>query len=120
VGDIDRCTPATDTTVPTHLLKCYKHPIGQLYRIRTHIIFLYKIIHRPTNLLTQFDPITRQYPHSYFYRLMQTTRDSYKYSFFPRTIAQMNLLPVVTVQCTTLDSFREQIPISVLEQHFNI
>jgi len=92
---------------------------------RTGIIFLYKIIHHlvaiyPTNLLTQSDPRTRQYPHSYSYRLIQTSKDSYKYSFFPRTIAQWNLLPVAAVQCTTLDSFREQIPISILEQHCNI
>ena len=49
-----------------------------------------------------------------------TSKDSYKYSFFPRTIAQWNLLPVAEVQCTTLESFREQIPIYVLEQHCNI
>jgi hypothetical protein len=57
-------------------------------------------------------------------RLIQTTKDCYTYSFIPRTIAQWNLIPVAAVQCTTLDSFREQIPISVLEhvlkQHFNI
>ena len=43
-------------------------------------------------------------------------------SFFPRIIAQWNLLPVTVVQCTTytLDSFREQTPISALQQHFNI
>ena len=44
----------------------------------------------------------------------------YKFTFFPRTIAQWNLLPVAAVQCTTLDSFWEKIPIYVLEQHFNI
>jgi hypothetical protein len=94
-------------------------------QLRTRIIFLDKIIHHlvaiyPTNLLTQFDPRTRQYSHSYSYRLIQTTKVSYKYPFFPRTIAQWNLLLVAAVHCTTLDSFREQIPISALEQHFNI
>ena len=34
----------------------------------------------PTNVPTQSDPRTRQYPHSYSYRLIQTTNDSYKYS----------------------------------------
>jgi hypothetical protein len=42
------------------------------------------------------------------------------YSFFPRTLSQWKLLPEAAVQCTTLDSFREQIPISVLEQHLHI
>jgi hypothetical protein len=49
-------------------------------------------------LQKQSDLRTRQYPHSYSYRLMQTTKDSYKYSFFSRTIAQWNLLPVAAVQ----------------------
>ena len=35
----------------------------------------------PTNLLTRSKPRTRQYPHSYSYRLLQTTKYSYKYSF---------------------------------------
>jgi hypothetical protein len=108
-------TPATDTTIPAQLLKCYKHSNWstlEKMRIRTRIIFLYKIIHHliaiyPTNVLTQSDPRTRQYPHSYSYRLIQTTNDSYKYSYFRRTIAQRKLLPVVAVQCTTRDSFRE-------------
>jgi hypothetical protein len=34
----------------------------------------------------------------------------YKFTFFPRIIAQWNLLPVAAVQCTTLDSFWEKIP----------
>jgi hypothetical protein len=42
----------------------------------------------------QSDPRTRQYLHSYSFRLIQTTRDSYNYSFFPRTIAQWHLLHV--------------------------
>jgi hypothetical protein len=33
---------------------------------------------------------------------------SYKYSFYPKTIVQWNLLPAAAVQCPTLDSFKEQ------------
>ena len=77
------CDP-TGYTIPAQLLKCYKHSIGQLQR--KGIIFLYKIIHQlveiyPTNLLTRSEPRIRQYPHSYSYRLLQTTKYSYKYSF---------------------------------------
>jgi hypothetical protein len=32
-------------------------------------------------------------------------------------IEQWNLLPAAAVQCPTLDSFKEQIPLSVLQQH---
>ena len=40
-----------------------------------------------------------------------------KYSFYPKTIVQWNLLLAAAVQCPTLDIFKEQIPLSVLQQH---
>jgi len=64
-----------------------------------------------TNVLTPSDTRTRQYPHSYSYRLIQTTKTSYKYSFYPKPISHNGTsLPVAAVSCTTLDSFQEQIP----------
>ena len=39
---------------------------------------------------------------------------------YPKTIVQWNLLPAAAVQCLTLDSFKEQIPLSVLQQHMNV
>ena len=119
------CNRYHNTSSVPEMLQTISWPTLEKRRIRTRIIFLYKIIHHlvaiyPTNLLIQSNPRTRQYPHSYSDRPIQITKDSYKYSFFPRTIAQWNLLPVAAVQCTTLDSFREQISIYVLEQHLNI
>ena len=107
------CNRYHNTSSVIEMLRTLNCPTLEKMQIRTRIIFLYKIIHHlvviyPTNLLIQSDPRTRQYPHSYSYRLIQTNTDSYKYSFFPRTITQWNLLPVAAVQCTTLDSFREQ------------
>ena len=104
------------TNMPTEL----KWPQLQLRRTRTRLIFFYKIIYHlvaiyPTNLLVPSDSRTRQYTHSHSYRHIHTSLDSYKYSFYPKTIVQWNLLPAAAVQCPTLDSFKEQIPLSVLQ-----
>jgi len=82
------CNRYHNTSSVTEMLRTLNWPTLEKRRIRTRIIFLYKIIHHLvaiylTNLLIQSDPRTRQYPHSYSYRLIQTTKDSYKYSFFP-------------------------------------
>lgn len=88
-------------------------------RARTRIIFFYKVVHHlvaiyPPNLLIPSDKRTRQYTHDHSFKHIQTTKDTYKYSFYPRTLIQWNLLPAVAVQCTTLDSFKEQVSIPVL------
>ena len=78
------CNRYHNTSSVTEMLRTLNWPTLEKRRIRTCIIFLYKIIHHlvaiyPTNLLIQSDPRTRQYPHSYSYRLIQTAKDSYKY-----------------------------------------
>ena len=100
------CNIYHNTSSVTEMLQRLNWPTLEKRRIRTRIIFFYKIRHYlVTHLLTPSGPRARQYPYMYFYRLIQTTQDSYKYSFFPRTIAQWNLLHVAAVQCTPLDSF---------------
>ena len=76
---------------------------------KRRIFYLYKIIHHfvaiyPTNLLTQSVPKTRQYPHNYFYRLNNHERLKQVLIFNKNNS---------TMEPATLDSFREQIPISV-------
>jgi hypothetical protein len=45
--------------------------------------------------------------HSQSYQHIQTSRDTYKWSFFPHTIIQWNMLLQHTVQSTTIDILRE-------------
>ena len=102
------CNRYHNTSSVTEMLQTLNWSTLEKRRIRTRIIFLCKIIHHlvaiyPTNLLTRSDPRTRQFLHRYSYRLIQTTKDSYKILIFPRTISQWNLPPVVAVICTTLD-----------------
>jgi hypothetical protein len=92
------CIIFHDTSSVTNMLTELKWPQLQLRRTRTRLIFFYKIIHHlvaiyPTNLLVPFDSRTRQYTHSHSYRHIHTSLDSYKYSFYPKTIVQWNLLP---------------------------
>ena len=113
------CNRFHNTSSVTTMLTELKWPQLQLRRTRTRIIFFYKIIYHlvaiyPSNLLVPSDSRTRQYTHSHSYRHIHTILDSYKYSFYPKTIVQWNLLPTAAVQCPTLDSFKEQIPLSVL------
>ena len=44
--------------------------------------------------------------HPYGFRQLSTTKDYYKYSFFPLAVMQWNCLPVHVVQMTDLDSFQ--------------
>ena len=70
-------------------------------QIKMCIIFFYEIIHHlvaiytyPTNLLTSSDPRTRQDPHSYSYRLIQTTKYLCKYSFSQEQYHKMERPPI--------------------------
>ena len=115
------CNRFHNTSSVTNMLTELKWPQLQLRRTRTRLIFFYKIIYHlvaiyPTNLLVPSDSRTRQYTHSHSYRHIHTSLDSYEYSFYPKTIVQWNLLPTTAVQCPTLDSFKEQIPLYV-QQH---
>ena len=116
------CNIFHNTSSVTNMLTELKWPQLQLRRTRTRFIFFYKKIQHlvaiyPSNLLVPSDSRTRQYTHSHSYRHTHTSLDSYKYTFYPKTIVQWNLLPAAAVQCPTLDSFKEQIPLSVLQQH---
>ena len=120
-------TPAIDSITPALSRTCLQNSNGHNYNwdeqeqasyssTKLHCIYHLVAIY-PTNLLVPSDSRTRQYTHSHSYRHIHTSLDSYKYSFYPKTIVQWNLLPAAAVQCPTLDSFKEQIPLSVLQQH---
>ena len=103
------CNRYHNTSSVTEMLRTLGWPTLEKRWIRTHIIFLYKIIHHLvaiylTNLLIQSDPRTRQYPHSYSYRLIQTTKDSYKYSFFSKNNSTME---PPTCSCSTMHYTRQ-------------
>ena len=65
-------------------------------RLKTRLIMLYKITHCliaiPTYILVPSDNRLRKH-HSQSYQHIQTSKDTYKWSFFPHTIIQWNMLP---------------------------
>ena len=91
------CNRYHNTSSVTEMLQRLKWPTLEKRPIRTRIIFFYKIMYYlVAHLLTPPGPRTRQYPHSYSYKLIQSTQDSYKYSFFQRTISSANLSIILT------------------------
>ena len=107
------CNRFHNTSYITNMLTELKWPQLQLSRTRTRLIFFCKIIHYlvaiyPTNLLVPSDSRTRQYTHSHSYVHINTSLDSYKYSFYPKTIVQWNMLPAAAVQVTHLTASKNR------------
>jgi hypothetical protein len=73
----------------------------EVCRIRYRLIFFYKVMHHLvaipySNLLIPVDTRTRHTnPNSF--RHIQTSKDCYKYSYFPRSITLWNQLPYVNI-----------------------
>lgn len=112
------CNRYHNTSSVTDMIQHLQWPTLQLRRIQTRLIVFYKIIHHqiaiyPSNLLIPSDARTRN-KHTYHFKHIYTTKDSYKYSFYPRTVVQWNQLTPSAVLCTTVDDFKEQISTSAL------
>ena len=77
------------------------------------LTLFYKIVHHLVAVplpqyLVQPVRLSRR-SHPYGFRQLSTTKDYYKYSFFPLAVVQWNCLPVHVVQMTDLDSFKAAI-----------
>ena len=59
-------------------------------------------------ILIKADPRTRA-QHDSKYRTIFANKDPYKFSFFPRTIPEWNLLPSSSVTSKSLDSFKNSL-----------
>ena len=98
------------------MLNTLNWPTLQQRRLKTRLMF-YKIVHHivavPSDILIPTDNRTRQF-HPQTYRHILTFKDCYKYSFFPLTITQWNVLPPQVVLSPTLNIFREQLTPTVL------
>jgi hypothetical protein len=77
----------------------------------------YKITHFliaiPTDILVPLDNRLRKH-HSQSYQHIQISKDTYKWSFYPHTIIQWNMLLQHTVQSTTIDILGKQLTPTVL------
>ena len=111
-------TPHNTSSV-TDMLQNLNWPSLEIRRTRVRLIMFYKIIHHVVaihpldTLLLPTTTITR-YNSSHTYQHIRTDKDSYKYSFYPRTIIQWNLLPIHVHEAATVDAFKALVPVTVL------
>ena len=97
-----------NTSSVNSMLTDLNWPTLQQRRLRTRLIFFYKITHNfvaiyPSNLLFPIDSRTRHHnPHS----------------FYPQTVIQWNQLPSTVTSANTLVAFKEQLSMPVLSTTF--
>lgn len=82
----------------------------QVRRLKYRLVFFHKIIHQivavpASNLLILADSRTR-HSNPFSYKHIQTSKDCYKYSFFPHTITQWNKLPIQATSVNTVEGFK--------------
>eukprot|EP00057_Strongylocentrotus_purpuratus_P010558 XP_011665032.1 PREDICTED: RNA-directed DNA polymerase from mobile element jockey-like [Strongylocentrotus purpuratus] len=88
-------------------------PTLQERRLESRLAMMYKILHHQIAIplpdyISQKDRATRSQHHLRFTRL-GTSSDSYKYSFFPRTMKDWDELPTNIIELPTLKQFKEAI-----------
>ena len=114
-----------NTSSVTDMLQHLNWPSLEIRRTRVRLIMFYKIIHHVVaihpldTLLLPTTTITR-YNTSHTYKHIRTNKDSYKYSFYPRTIIQWNLLPIHIHEAATVDAFKALIPVTVLTPIYHV
>ena len=107
-----------NTSSVTDMINTLQWPTLAERRLKTRLVIFYKIVHcliaiPATHILIPADTRTR-HSHSQAYRHIQTSKDTYKWSFFPHTIVTWNSLPQHVVQSSSTDIFREQLSPAVL------
>lgn len=82
-------------------------------RADARLCLFYKIVYGlvaiPMPDYIQPNPRVSRYCHSMTFRQVQTSRNFYKYSFFPLGIVQWNALPAAVVCLPTLDAFKDAV-----------
>ena len=127
LGFLKRNLKIKSSAVKSHAYKAFVRPKleYEIRRTRVRLIMFYKIIHHVVaihpldTLLLPTTTITR-YNSSHTYQHIRTDKDSYKYSFYPRTIIQWNLLPIHVHEAVTVDAFKALVPVTVLAPIYHV
>ena len=102
-----------NTSSVNSMLSSLNWPTLQQRRSNIRMCMVFKIIHQLVAIPQEnyFTPKCRltsnQHPHTFLQ--YQTTRDYFKYSFFPRSIPQWNSLPMNIVTAPSLVSFQHRL-----------
>jgi hypothetical protein len=109
--------PATDAIILASSQICSKLSLclhyNNVYSKQNVLQDCSHIVAVPTTILIPTDSRIGQF-HPFTYRHLHAFKDLYKYSFFPNTIIYWNLLPQNIVLCPTVNTFREQLTLTVL------
>ena len=116
-----------NTSSVTDMLQNLNWPSLEIRRTRVRLIMFYKTIHHVVaihpldTLLSPTTTITRyNSSHTYQHRSIRTDKDSCKYSFYPRTIIQWNLLPIHVHEAVTVDAFKALVPVTILAPIYHV
>ena len=98
---------------PTDMLSKLGWPDLATRRKDIRLTLFYKIVHGDiaiptTDILIEADTRTRS-QHQYKYRHISTNVDSYKFSYFPRTIRDWNDLTPEVVHSRTVEAFKSSL-----------
>ena len=111
------CNRYHDTSSVTNMLEDLDWPLLQVRRFRTRLIKLFtsnfQVAIYPTYLLFTSDTRTR-HSNPNCYKYIQTSKDIYRYSFYPRTILQWNQLPTSIATADTVENFKGLLTVPVL------
>ena len=109
IDKIERVQRRAAIYVTTMLANLKWQPLEER-RKNTRLCLLYKAVNGFVAIPVQqyLIPLNRPSRHSnsLSFQLFSTRHDYFKYSFFPRTVVQWNLLPDATVKASTCDAFR--------------
>jgi hypothetical protein len=104
----NRCTSVTD------MMKDLEWDTLEMRRRKARLTTMYKLSHDLVDidsskfLIHSFENRTRR-SHQFKFRIPYANKDVFKYSFFPRTIADWNCLPEEIVTSRSLDSFKSNL-----------
>jgi len=100
-----------NTSSVTDMLEKLKWESLESRRTKQQLTMMYKIVNNLVDIKadTYLTPATSQTRkrHNKSYRVIATSTDFYKFSFFPRTILSWNSLPATVAEAPDLVSFRE-------------
>ena len=112
------CNNYHNTSSVTDMVNTLQWPPLAERRLKSRLVIFYKIVHcliavPAHHILIPTDTRTR-HTHSMTYKHLHTSKDTYIWSFFPRTIISWNSLPLAVVKSPSVDTFREQLSPAVL------
>ncbi len=98
---------------PLHIRR-QAHRLTLMYKIANNYIDIdpHTYLHNTNNQRTRNT-------HNHTYQTYYTNTDSYKHSYFPRTIRDWNRLPHLILNSNTIDSFTKQIHMHLSPQHWH-